>query len=236
VKSQGPDTTSAYFALAGALGAALLAIIGNQFAAWRQRIAESKRLKEELDAADRRMRTQLEAELERLERTLAAEAERQQQALEHDRHLRELVLIREVLTAVEQAVSSSSGPMVRLRSAVAQAVEEPSEGAALEILNRSADVRAAGIEIREKGNPARAILGSTTGVVADLYRVADAAGDLADFAWDLRERQVTPDDVIEAERLDDLHTEAVITFRESVWTIVKAWTPTPLPETEEDTD
>ena len=71
MKNQPVDHTAAYFALAGALGAALLAIIGSELGAWRQRKAEAARL-------DR----QLAAERERLELQLAAERERQAERLQ----------------------------------------------------------------------------------------------------------------------------------------------------------
>src|SRR5437868_3138694 len=94
------DHTSAYFALAGALGAALLAIVGNQFGLWRQRKADLARL-------DR----QLTAERERLNDTLRAESDRQTERLDHERRLRDLATAREYLAPVLKDVTDSFGLM-----------------------------------------------------------------------------------------------------------------------------
>lgn len=53
--NQPVDHTAAYFALAGALGAAVLVILDNQLGAWRQRRAEADRLQQQLRAERERL-------------------------------------------------------------------------------------------------------------------------------------------------------------------------------------
>jgi len=88
VTDQPVDHTAAYFALAGALGAALLAIVGNQLGAWRQRKAERERLDVQLAGERKRLDVQLAGERERLDVQLA-----------HDRRLRDLDELRRQVSA-----------------------------------------------------------------------------------------------------------------------------------------
>lgn len=90
--NQPVDHTAAYFALAGALGAAFLVILGNLLGAWRQRRAEADRLTQ-----------QLRAERERLDIQLA-----------YDRRLRDLDELRRQISAVFVKSTRFIAPVIEM--------------------------------------------------------------------------------------------------------------------------
>jgi hypothetical protein len=101
--NQPVDHTAAYFALAGALGAAFLVILGNLLGAWRQRRAEADRLNQ-----------QLRAERERLDIQLAAERERLDVQLAYDRRLRDLDELRRQVSAVFVKSTQLIAPVIEM--------------------------------------------------------------------------------------------------------------------------
>jgi hypothetical protein len=114
------DHTSAYFALAGALGAAVLAIGGSQLGLWRERKAQAARL----------------------DRTLEEERERLRLRLDHDRRIRDLDEARRLLAPAAEVAYATYEPVTLLARSVAAMAERPDRETKERVDERRRDAQA----------------------------------------------------------------------------------------------
>jgi hypothetical protein len=226
MNSQSVDHTAAYFALAGALGAAIVAIIGNQFGAWRQRKADQQRLDKQLDTEQTRLERQLEAEQERLERTLAADAKRQSEALAHDRYLRKQESIREQIGPMIQRSIDTNAPARALAVSAREAYENPEDQELwTELVKRRAAIAIAASDISTDSIRLALVVGDPRAEVVTNYRaVARVLREMRD-ATPVERTLLSAEHVERLSALDDEHTAMASSFQLEASDIATAWDP-----------
>jgi hypothetical protein len=199
--------SSGYFALAGALGAAVLAIGGNQLGAWRQRKADAASLK-----------SQLEAERQRLDDTLAAEARRQQDRIAHERELRDRDVLRERMLPLIERVIDGWVLLTEVREAMAHVDRGTRAGVDLLRVKRE-ELGTFSFRLARDKVDAQAFHGARAPVCVALGDAATSLGEVhrALGSWPGSKGPISSEVAAAVRSADERYASAVAIFVDAAW-------------------